>query len=172
VGANALVDQRGFPLRAAINWSHSCLRTPAVHFMVGQVPSNSIWSYWHPITCYFIFLLCPDLHNVCKCVSWVIYLVAAIGALRWTNRCLCCGCFSAGGALDEASVVQLDLYPIAPGWGAGGVMTCCCGKVRKMIMKRSGKSWGIYRYLQVKKKSVTANLHVLFKQNPATDRFK
>jgi hypothetical protein len=41
-----------------------------------------------------------------------------------------------------------------------------------MITKRSGKFWGIYRHLQVKIESVTPNLHVLFKKNPAAHSCK
>ena len=167
IQANTLVDPGGFPLWPAINWSHSSLCTLAVHYIVSQPPATAIWSYLHPIACCFLFLLCPVLRTAFKCALWVILLVATIAASRWTKWYLRCCCISAGGALDEVPVVQLDSDAIELGWGVCVAMTCCCRKVRKMIMKRSGKSWGIYRYLQVKIESVTTNLLVLFKMNPA-----
>jgi len=167
VETNSLVDHGRFPLWAAINWSCSSLRTAAVHYMVNPPLSTSIWSYSHPIACCFLFFLCPLLRTSFRCASGVLFSVAAIATSRWSNWCLRCCCVSAGGALDKASVVRLYSNRIAAGWGACWAMTCCCGKVRKMIMKRSGKSRGLYRYLQVQKQLVTAKLHVLFKLDPA-----
>jgi len=68
-----------------------------------------------------------------------------------------CCCVSPGGALVEAPVVRLDLALIAPGCSISGPITGCCEMVRKMITKRSGKSWRLYSYLQVKMEQVTAN---------------
>ena len=167
VQTNPMLGHDCFPLRAVINWSRSSLRTPAVHYMVSQPPSASIWSCSHPIACCFMLLCCQVFLTVLKCASCVIISVAAIAASRWTIWCLRCSCVSAGGALHEAPVVRLDSDPIAPGCGTCGAMTCCWGKMRKMITKRSGKFWVIYRYLQGKIKWVTADLHVLFKLNPA-----
>ena len=49
-----------------------------------------------------------------KCASWVIFLVAAMAASQWTNWCLCCRCFSAGGKLVEVPAVQLDWDLLPP----------------------------------------------------------
>ena len=167
---NASINNWGFLLWAAINWLHSSLHTPAVHYIVSWPPSTLKWSYWHLIACCFFFLLRPALSTVLKYASWVIFLVAAIAVLRSTTQSLGCCCVSPGGSLVEVSVVQLDSDPIAPGWCVSGGMTCCCGKVRKMIMKRSGKSWRLYSYLEIKMEWVTANLHLQFKLNPAAYR--
>jgi len=141
---NALVDHGGFPLQVAMNWSRSSLATPAVHSILGWPPSTLIWSYSHPTTCCFMFLLLPVLRTVPKCAFWVIFSVTAIAASWWTNCSLGCCSVSPGGALVEVPVIALDSDPIAPGWCVSGAMTCWCGKVRKMIMQRSGKSWRLY----------------------------
>jgi hypothetical protein len=81
---------------------------------------------------------------ICKYAFWVIVMVSTIAVLRWTIWCLHCCSVSAGGALDELSVIQPNSDSLAPGWGDCGAKTCWCGNVKKMMMKRSGKSWGIY----------------------------
>jgi len=135
--------------------------------MVSQPLSTSISSDSNPIAYCFAFLCGPVLRTIFECASWVIFSVAAIAVVRWPNWCLHYSYLSAGGALDEAPVIRLHSNPIARGWGACGAMTCSCGMLRKIITKRNGKSWGIYRYLQVQMKWVTANFHLLFKLNPA-----
>ena len=133
----------GRPWRFAVtgsdNWSCSSLRTPAVRYILSWPLSTRIWIDSHPIACCFLFLLLLDLRTFFKCASWVIFLVATIAASRWTNWCLRCCHVSPSGALIEAPVVQLNLAPIAPVGIVSGAMACCCGNVRKMIKKRSGK---------------------------------
>jgi len=166
----ALVDHGGFPVLPAINWLHSSQRSPAEHDIVSWLPSTSIWSCSHLIGWGLLFLLLAVLSAVLKCESRVVCSVAAITVTRETHWCLHYCWITAGGALGKAPVVWPDSDPISPGWGVYGAMTCCCGKMRKMrkmITKRSGKSWGICRYLQVIMEWVTANLHILFKMHPA-----
>jgi len=167
VWTNALVVHRGYLLWAATNWSRSSLCPPGLHYTVTWPLSTSIWSYFHPIACCFLFLLLPALGTAVKCPSWVILLVAAIAGSWWTKWCMGYCCVSPGGAKIEAPVFWLDSDPIAPGWCCSGAITCCCGKVMKMITKRNGKSWRLYSLLQVKMEWVTANLHIQFKLNPA-----
>jgi len=133
-----------FQVRAAMNWSHSFLCTPAVWYIVSWPPSTSIWIDSRPIWCCLSFLLLPVLRTIVSSASWVIFSVTTIVPLQWTNWCLRCCCVSPGRALVEAPVVRLDLAPITPGWNVSGAMTCCCRMVRKMIMKRSGKYWRFY----------------------------
>jgi hypothetical protein len=76
-------------------------------------------------------------------VSWIIFSLAPIAALRWTNGCLCCCCcVLAGGALDEPPVFQLDSDPIAPG---GGV----CANNALLVWNGEGdnikKKWEVLR---------------------------
>jgi len=83
-------------------------------------------------------MLVPVLRTNFKCTSWFIFLVATIAVSRWTNWCLRCCCGSLGGALFEEPVIRLDSASITPGWSIYGAMTCHCGMVRKMIMKKVG----------------------------------
>jgi hypothetical protein len=147
VWSNACVDHRGFPLRVMLNWSRCFLRTPVGLYILHLPLSTSICSYSHPITYCFLWLLCSVFPTIFKYTSWVLFSVNAIVVSWWTNCSLRCYCVSAGYTLDETPVVRHDSDPIAHGWGVCGAITCCCGKVREMITKRSGKSWGIYRYL-------------------------
>jgi len=126
IRTNAFVDQWGLPLRVAINWSPSSLLTPAVHYIVSWPSSTLIWSYSYSIACCCLLLMSPVLRNFFKCASWVIFWVAAIVALRWTNWCLRWWCVSARGALDEAPIVRLDSDSTTPGWCVCGALTCCC----------------------------------------------
>jgi len=92
VQTNAFFDYGGFPLRAAMNFLHTSLRTPHVCYTVNSPPFATIRKYSHPSACCFSFLLLPVLQTIFKCSSWVIYLVATLAASRWTNLCLrsCC----------------------------------------------------------------------------------
>jgi hypothetical protein len=92
---NAFVNLGGFPLRTAINWSHSSLHTPAVHYIVNWPPFIAIWSYSHPIACCCPSLLRAVLHNYVKCASCAMFSAAAIAASWWTKFCLRCSCASA-----------------------------------------------------------------------------
>jgi len=123
---------------------------------------------WLPSDCVLLLILAASgFTYYYNCVSWVIFSVATIAASRWTNWCLCCCCVSLCGALFEGCVVWLVSAPIAPAWSISGAMPCRYGLVRKIITKRSGKSWRLYSNLQVKMERVTANLHLQFKLNPA-----
>ena len=82
VQTNALFDNGGLPLWEAINWSHSCLRTPAVGYILSWPSSTLIWIDSHPIPCCFLFLLLMVLLTFFKCASWVIFLVATIAVSR------------------------------------------------------------------------------------------
>ena len=128
VRTNAFVDHGGLPLRTAINWSRSSLRTPAVQYNVSWPPCISIWSYSHPMACCCLWMLSPVLSTFLKCASWAIFSVAAIVESQCTKWCVCCSCLSARGGVAEAPVVQLDSDWITPGWGACRAMTCYCRK--------------------------------------------
>jgi len=145
VRTNALVDHGCFPLQAAMNWSRSSQRTPAVRYTVSWPLSTSLWIDSHPIACCFLLLLLPVLHTILKCGSWLIFSVATIAASRWPHWCLRCCCVPMGGALFEVPVVPLNSAPTAPGCSISGAITCCCGMVMKLVMKSSGKSWRLYR---------------------------
>jgi hypothetical protein len=170
VKTNALVDHTGLPLRKAINWSCCSLLTPAKHYNVNWLLSTLIWIDSHPITCGFIFLLLLVLCTIFKCAFWVVFTVATMAVSQCTNCCLHCCSVSLGGALLEAAVIGLNMAPITPGWYVSGAMDCCCGKVRKLITKRSGKSWRLYSELHVNMEYVTANFHHQFKLNAAAYR--
>jgi len=116
-----------FLLSAAINWPGSSLRTPAVHYTVNWRLFTSIWIYSHPTECCFSFLLLPALRMIFKCAFWVICLVAALVASRWTNWCLRFCCVPMSDALDVAHANRLDLDPLSPGWGGCVSMICWCG---------------------------------------------
>jgi hypothetical protein len=137
---NTCIDHGGLPLQAAINWSGSSLRTPAVHNIVSWPPSTSIWSYPHLIRWGLVLFLHPVLRTILRYLPWAIFSVAAIAVSGWTNWCLHCCCVSARGEVDKAPVVQLESDSIAPGWFVPGGITCCRGEVTKMITNRSGKS--------------------------------
>jgi len=92
VRINSFVDHGGFPLRAARNSLHSSLWVPALHYTVNSPPIALIWIHSHTTACCFLFFLLPVLRTIFKCACWVICLVAALAASRWTNLCLCSGC--------------------------------------------------------------------------------
>ena len=137
---NTLVDHGCFSLQAARHWSHSSLRIPAVHYTVCWPSSSSIWIHSPLIACCFLYLLLPVVCTIHKSASWVIVLEAKIAASWWTIWRQYCCCVSTGGAVFEVPVIRLDSASFAPASSISGGMTCCCGMVRKMIMKRSGKS--------------------------------
>jgi len=59
--------------------------------------------------------------------SWVVFLVDALAALRWTNWCLRSCCVPISNIFDEAPANQLDLDPLGPGWSGCVSMICWCG---------------------------------------------
>jgi len=142
VQTNALVNNGGFPLRAAINWSRRSLGTPAGCYIICWRPCTSIQLHLHPITSCFLFLLHLVLGTIVNCESRVILSGAAFAALRWTKWCLHCGWVSAGGVLDEVPVVLLNSVSLLPCRDLCGAMICGSGIEEMMITKQSGKSWG------------------------------
>jgi len=141
VRINASVNHGGFLLRAAINWSHTSLRTPAVCYIINWWPCTSRWLHLHPIACCLLLFLLLVFQKNFNCASGVMISVAAFVASRWTHWCLGCSWVSAGGVLEEEPIVLLDLVPPSPCWGVCGAMICSCGSEEMMITKQSGKSW-------------------------------
>jgi len=141
VQTNALVEHVGFPLRVAVNWTCSTLRTTAVSYIIKWRRCTSIWRHLHRIACCFSFLLIPVLKTIFHSESRLMFSVAAFAASWWTKWWLHCSWVSAGGVLDEAPIVLLDSVPPSPCGGVCGAMICCCGSEEMMITKRSGKSW-------------------------------
>jgi hypothetical protein len=124
---NALVDRAGFPLRAAIHWSLSSQRTPATWYPVNWRPFIAVWVYSHPTACRFLFVLLPVLWTNFKCGSWVIFLVAALAASRWIDKCLHSCCVPISDVFDEEPANRLDSHPLRPGSGGCLFMICWCG---------------------------------------------
>lgn len=166
VQTNTFVDYGGLPLRAAINWWRSSLPTPAVDCIVSRPPSTLIRSYSYLIACSFPILPRLISSTVLQRASWGRFWVAAIAASWWTTLCLHYPCVPARGVFDEAPVVQPDSDSITPGWGVCGAITYCCWKCEEYD-KQSGKSWAIYRKLQVRMEWMTVNLHSLLRLYPA-----
>ena len=127
VRTNAFVDHGGLPLPAAIHWSRSSLRTPALGYMVSWQPFKMIWITLHPTACCFVFVLLPVLQTIFKCSSWVIFLVASLAGSWWTNWCLRSCCVLTIDVLDEGPANRLDLDPLGPGWGGCVSMIFWCG---------------------------------------------
>jgi len=124
---NAFVDHGGFPLPAAINSLCSSLRTPAVRYTGNWPPIASIWIHLHPTACCFLSFLLPVLRTIFKCPSWVICLVAALAASRWTNLCLC-SCWVPRISLFDVAPANLPVFdPLSPGGGGCVSMMCWCG---------------------------------------------
>jgi len=124
VRTNAFVDHGGFPLGAAINSLRSSLRTPAIHYTVDWPPFALIMVYSHPTACQFLFFLLPVLQMICECASWVLCLVAALAASRWTNLCLRSWCVPrmSGNVVPPANRPVFDL--LSPGGGGCVSMMC------------------------------------------------
>jgi len=133
-GTNALVNHGRYPLRAAMNWSRSSLRTPAAYYIISRQLSTSIRLYLHPIMYYFLFLLLPVLWTIFNRLSRVIIPVAAFAVSQWPKWCLQFRWVIAGGILDEVPVVLLDSVPISPCRGVCRAMICYCGSEEMMII--------------------------------------
>jgi len=142
VRTNSFVDHGGFLLRAAIYWSCSSLRTPAVRYTIKWWPFTSIWIYLHPTACYCLLMLLPVLRTILKCASWVLFLVAALAALQWTDWCLCSCCGPMYDVFDGAPVNQLELDPLGPGWGGFALMICWFGSGEE---DDNEKEWEVLR---------------------------
>jgi len=127
VRTHAFADHGRFPLWSAINSLPSSLQTPAVRYTVNCPPFASIWIYSHLTACCFLFLLLPVLQTIFKCASWVICLVAALAASRWTNLWLhsCCVPRIAVFHIAPANLPVFD--PLSIGGGGCVSMMCWCG---------------------------------------------
>ena len=133
---NAVAENGGFLLRAAINSLRSSLQTPAVRYALHWTRLAVIWTYIHPTTCCSLFLLLPILQMIFQCASWVICLGAALAVLWWTNLCLhsCFGARISIFVVPPANLPVLD--PLSPG-GCGCVsMMCWCGIAEEDDNKR------------------------------------
>jgi len=127
VRTNAFIDHGGFPLRAAINALRSSLWTPAVRYTFNWPPFASIWIYSHPTACCYLFFLFPVLRTIIKCASWVICLVAALAASRWSNFCLSSWCLSRTSVFVVAPANRPVFNPLSPGGGGYVSMMCWRG---------------------------------------------
>lgn len=115
VQTNAFVGPAGLLLWAAINWSHSSVHTPAVHWTVIWLPFTTVWLNSHPIACSFQCLLHLVLRTIFKWASYIICLVAVLAVSWLTTWNLCSCCSPLCDVSDEIPIDQL-IYPISPGW--------------------------------------------------------
>jgi len=169
---NAMVDHDCSPLQMAINCSCHPLLIPDSHYILSWQPSASIWIYWHPITGCFLLFRIQVLQTP---LNW------RPGWLFWWLHWLWCGQPTGivVGPVSQrvmhwkghlsVSAIQFCLHlaeRYVELWFAG-VKT-----QRKIILNRSGKSWGIYSQLQLTMEWVTANLHVLPKISPTISSWR
>ena len=141
---NALVDNGGFPLRAALNCSLSSLCILTVPSVVSWWPVTPIWSISQPIASCFLSLLLPVVWTMFKCASQGIFSVAVLAASWWTDWCLGYCCMPASDALDEVSVDLLDSDPLSPAWGVCVAMMCWSGIGEE---DDNEKKWEVPRHL-------------------------
>jgi hypothetical protein len=127
IRTNAIVEQGGFPLRAAMNLLCIALWTPAERYTVNGPPFASIWIYSHVTACCFLFLVLPVLRTIFKCASWVISLVAKLAASWCTNLFLrtCYGPIISVFDVAPANLLVFD--PRSPGGGGCVSIMCRCG---------------------------------------------
>jgi len=104
VPTNSSFHYGDFTLRATINLLPSSPSTSVVCSMVKWPLFTSIWIYWNPTSCCWLFLLLPGLRWIFKRVSWVICIVDVMAVLRWTN------CF-----LRRCCVPRITILGVAPG---------------------------------------------------------
>jgi hypothetical protein len=123
----AFLDHGGFPLRAAMNSFRSSLRTAAIRYGLKWPPIAWKWIHSHPSTYCFLYLLLPVLRTIFKCASWVICMVAALAASRWTTLCLHSCCVPRICIVDVAPANLPVFDPLSPGGGGCVFMMCWCG---------------------------------------------
>jgi len=82
------------------------------------------------------------LQTILKSASWVIFLVAASPASRWTNWCLRSCCVPISDELNELPANRLDFNPLAADLGGCGSMICWCGIGEK---DDNEKKWKVLR---------------------------
>jgi len=144
VRTNALVDHGHFPVRAAINWVCSSWHILAACATVYWRPLTTVWINSHPTACCSLLMLLPVLRTSFKCVSWVIYLVAALAELRWCNWCLRSYCVPISDVFHDVPANWLDLDPYRPGWGGCVSMICWCGIGEE---DDNEKKWEVLRFI-------------------------
>ena len=153
---NVFGDHGCFPLCAGIYRSRSFHFTPTVYDLIGRQSSASISIYSHQIVCCVIFSVLLVLLTIIKCVYTNIFSMATFAESGWCMWYLHYSNVSVGGILDKAPIILLDSDPLMNCWVVCRSTICWCGSeeeddnenkwevLGKMIMKRSGKSWGIY----------------------------
>jgi hypothetical protein len=139
VQTNALVDHGRFPLRTGKNWSCSSLCTPTVRYTVNWLPFTTIWIYSHPTACCCVFLLLPGLCTIFICTSSVIFSMAVLALLWWTEWCLQWCSLAASGELAKAPVTQLNSDLLTPFWGVCGALIHCCWKIEEDDDEKKGE---------------------------------
>jgi len=103
-----------------------CLWIPAVYYMVSWSSFTLIWIYPHPVASCFLFLLHLVLWTIFQCASWVIFLVATLARLWWTNWCLHSCCVPESDVLGIMPVDPPGSVPFSPGWGIWVAISCWC----------------------------------------------
>jgi hypothetical protein len=141
---NALVDHWGYELWAAIHWSNSFWRTPAVCDTVKWWLFTKVWIYSHLTACCYSFVLHPVLLKIFKCAFWVIFLVTALGVFWWTNWCLHSCCVPKSVIFDNAPANCLDVDPLWPCWADCVSMIHWCGVGEK---DDDEKKWEVLRII-------------------------
>jgi hypothetical protein len=124
---HASVIDGDLALQILKNGSCSSLCKRTVHYTVNSQPFTLIWIYFYPTGSCFSFLLVPVLQTICKCASWVIILVAALGALQWTYWCVRSGWVPIRAVYDFQPVNQFNFDLLSPGWSGCESMICWCG---------------------------------------------
>jgi len=112
--------------------------------MVSWQLFTMIWIHSHAVTCWFLILLLPVLWTIFECACWVISLVAALAASRWTNWSLCSCWVSMSDTMDEAPIDRLDSDPLFPGWVFCVAMIWWCGRGEEDDHE---KKWEVLRNL-------------------------
>jgi len=158
------VDNGGFPLLAAMNWSWCSLVMTAAHDVGCWQPSTSIRIYTYAIANFIILLLVRVLPAFVECTFWVIISVPALAGSWWAHWFLSCWCVSAGGTLNDAPAGRLVSSPLALCWGGHGVMECCCGKGEQ---EENIQKWDILRklYLASSENGMSISQHARLSQD-------
>jgi len=147
------------------------------HIALYVYPLYVIWlinSCWPPYGYCHIQLHASSNSWCFQSYGWCmnVYPGSYVRWLYWQRRCGLYGvcvdavCHRLTHLMKRQSICSIRIRfhlaeVIVSPWFAGVAME------RKMITKWSGKSWGIYSWLQVIMEWVTANMWVLLKMNPA-----
>jgi len=139
---HALVYHGGLPFWATIIWSYSSLRTPTIGYTFDWRPITLLSMYSHRTACCFLLLMFPVSWTIVKFASWVIFLVAALEALRWTNWWLRSCCLPMSDEFDIVPGNPFESHLLSPGWGGCVCMICWCGIDEE---DDNGKKWEVLR---------------------------